>query len=236
MGYSKEELFENLPDFIENKITEVNLKTAIEEEISSNPDFKTEFESLLSMMKSVKEIEFQEPPVNYFSTLLPRINEKLNNEPEKISLHIWFSRLWKYAVPVAAVIIFFISYKAIFISNDYIEQFNNDSQIVINELNYSDEKITDTSENSHASTESSERKEEISEIASSKSNVKQTNTKINLQEKEDVISSFLNYNDNTQEEDDLFTDEYDIFLETNFDKMSKEEQNNLISKIKNSNL
>lgn len=242
MGYPIEELLENLPDYINNKIEDNKLKDAISAEISVNPDFRKEYDLISITLRSVNSIEFTEPPANYFNSLLPRINERMTSKSGKFKFTKSFSTLWKYAVPIAAIIIFFIGYKTIFRNNDYINDLVRDSQIVLTEFNYSDEKkvesLVNPEENKTDLNVENKTEENTDVTYESKKTV---NTKIQVSEKdlskkEEIINAFLELSDNSPEEDVFFSNDDDMNIEQDFEKMNKEEQNNLISKIKNSNL
>lgn len=243
MGYTKEELLENLPDYVNNKIDDGKLSEAIEYEILSNTDFKKEYDSVSSTLNSFNKIEFSEPPDNYFNTLLPKINERIYDKRGKFIIIKKFSTLWKYAIPVAAIILFFIGYKTIFRNNDYINNLNNDSHIVLNDFNYSNEKRNDSSVNSEekATMENTviieENSEVTNEIKKSGNYQKTGLEKINSSKIEENINAFLDLTENSTDEEVFFTnDDDDANIEQDFEKMNKEEQNELISKIKNSNL
>jgi hypothetical protein len=244
MGYTKEELLENLPDYVNNQIDDSKLKEAIKFEISNNPDFKMEFELASSTLNSFNNIEFSEPPVNYFDTLLPKINERIYNKSDKFNFIKRFSTLWKYAIPVAAIIIFFIGYKTIFRNNDYISNLNNDAHIVLKDFNHSDERKSDSSVKSEEKTtidnsaNVEDNNEAIGDIKKVRNYKRTKSEKINYTKKEELINSFLDISENSPDEEVFFSndDDENANIEQDFDKMNKEEQNNLVSKIKNSNL
>ncbi len=60
--------------------------------------------------------------------------------------------------------------------------------------------------------------------------------KNNIKQKEEKSNFILDFSDNTSEEEIFFQNNDEINIELDFEKMNKEEQNDLISKIKNSNL
>lgn len=237
MGFTKEELLENLPDYINNKLDNKKLEEAIRVEISTNPDFKNEYDLLSSTHRSIKKVEFTEPPGNYFNNLLPSIYDRIYKKQRKFDFVWHISKLWKYAVPVAAIILFFIGYKTIFKNNEYINNLNNDSQIVLKELNYSDEKKIDTSIkserdiNSEYTDGSDNLSQENKEYIKPKHNLE----KANIKEKEETNNQFLDLDENSFD-DVFFIDDDESNFEQDFEKMSTEEQNNIILKIKNSNL
>lgn len=239
MGYTKEELRENLPDFINNKIEDTELIDAIGHEISNNQDFKKEYDSIISVFSNISDIEFSEPPENYFNNLLPRINDRITKRDDKFSFIRNLSNLWKYAVPIAAIILFFIGYKAIFKNSDYIDQLNKDTHIVFKELNYSDEK-SDTSVNTDENfiTEkfinTEDKKETSSDKTIPETKKKHEQVRHNISNTEDNALEYLDFSESDDEE--IFFSEDDINYEQEFEMLSKEEQNEIILKIKNSNL
>lgn len=233
MEYTKEQLLENLPDYINKKIDDNELIKAIEYEISTNQNFKKEFDLLNSTFVNLKKLEFSEPPTNYFYNFLPKLNEKIYENSKSYKLGFNLSKFWKYAVPVVTIILFFIGYKTIFKNNEYINNLNNDSQIVIKELNYSDDKNFSSKNDSEPK---SENKEEIINSKNEntfKNNIKSRDFGKKISTKnEDFI---FDINDTYSEEEIFFSDD-DLNFDNKFEKMTSEEQNNLIDKIKNSNL
>lgn len=239
MGYTKEELRENLPDYINNKVKDTELIEAIRYEISNNKDFKKEYDSIFSVFSNINDIEFSEPPENYFNNLLPGINDRITRRDETINFIRNLSNLWKYAVPIAAIILFFIGYKTIFRNSDYIDQLDKDTHVIFKELNYSDEKA-DTSENTEENfiTENSiytdDKKETPSDKIKPDIKKKHEPSRHNPSITEDNALEYLDFSDLENEE--IFFSEDDINYEQEFEKLSKEEQNEIILKIKNSNL
>lgn len=238
--FKYEELLENLPDYFLNKINDEELRTAISTEIENNPDFKNEFDSISGIMKSIDRLEFTEPPQNYFDTFLPKINERIYKKTESKSIFKSFSSFWKYAVPVAAIILFFIGYKTIFVNNEYIDSIKNDSEIVMKDYDYSDIKKTDTSnnieekiasENSRSNTTNTELiNEDFKNNTTQKGTLKSQKTN-----NDEQINAYLNYSENSDLDDEVFFDD-DMNYEQDFEKMSKDDQNDIIQNIKNGNL
>lgn len=240
MGFKKEELLENLPDYINNKIDDTKLKEAIRLEILNNPDFRKEFDSISTILESMNSVEFTEPPINYFNNLLPKINERIYENTGKENIFKRFSYFWKYAVPVATIILFFIGYKTFFKNSEYINRINNDSEIVLKEYSYSDEKTADTSVNSDEKfiSENPEYQENNTETTGDfkkSSNIQKSTERNKISKNEEQINSFIDFSENAAEEEILLNSD-DMNYEQDFEKMSSEEQNDLLSKIKNSNL
>ncbi|MFA5404589.1 MAG: hypothetical protein WC358_06615 [Ignavibacteria bacterium] len=239
--YKTEELLENLPDYINNNIENNKLKEAIEKEILINPEFNKEFELIRVTLKSINRLEFSSPPDNYFNSLLPRVNERIYENSENLNILKRFASYWKYAIPIVTIILFFIGYKVIFKNNDYINRINNDSEFVLKEYNYSDYIYTDTSINfkEKTATEYSENKDSnldnTYDLKKTYNNKKEP-VKSRITNNEELINAFLDLSDNFAEEEIFFPDDDDMYYEQDLENFSNEEQNSLISTIKNSNL
>ncbi|MFA7360640.1 MAG: hypothetical protein WC139_06345 [Candidatus Kapaibacterium sp.] len=102
-----EELLYNLPDYVAGKITDENLLLRIQSELNSNPEFKAEYDLLSETYSAVKDMKFSEPPVHYFTNLVPKINEKINKQKESKGIAGFFrlSNLVKYALPAVSVVL-----------------------------------------------------------------------------------------------------------------------------------
>lgn len=102
-----EELLYNLPDYVAGKITDENLLLRIQSEINSNPEFKAEYDLLSETYSDVKDMKFSEPPVHYFTNLVPKINEKIIKQKESKGIAGFFrlSNLVKYALPAVSVVL-----------------------------------------------------------------------------------------------------------------------------------
>jgi len=237
-----EELLENIPDYINGKIKDEELKNAINSEIITNPEFKNEFDSLNSTLKSINNFTFIEPPDYYFNNLLPQINEKINAESKLFNFKKNFSAIWKIALPVTAVLLIFIVYKTYFKNNEYVKNTNNDSQIVLN--NDFQEKIRNKdsiskNEENISSIESEETDENNNIITNvtksyySKQEYTEKNKIINIEENNNVA---IDISENTPDDDVFFSNEEEPNIEQEFDKLNSEEQNKILSEIKNSKL
>ncbi|MBK8984336.1 MAG: hypothetical protein IPM38_18955 [Ignavibacteria bacterium] len=106
--YSREELLQSIPDFINGKISDSGLSNAVSKLIESDNDFKNEFDEINKTLTFFVKTEFPEPPDNYFNNLPVIINEKINpNKPltENPGLVQYFSKAWKIILPAFAVIL-----------------------------------------------------------------------------------------------------------------------------------
>ncbi len=107
---NNEELLFHLPDYVTGKITDENLLLRIQSEINSNPEFKKEYESLAETFSTIKDLKFSDPPEHYFTSMVPKINEKIANQKESKSISGFFklSNLYKYALPAVSVVLLIV--------------------------------------------------------------------------------------------------------------------------------
>ncbi|MEO8210921.1 MAG: hypothetical protein ABI840_10190 [bacterium] len=103
--FSTEELIQSLPDFITNKISDINLKSEIENELRINGDFKLEYNELKSTLGFLNSYDFESPSESYFNNLSVKINDRINNENITESFWKRLSLVWKILIPVIPVII-----------------------------------------------------------------------------------------------------------------------------------
>jgi|WetSurMetagenome_2_1015567.scaffolds.fasta_scaffold159780_1 hypothetical protein len=239
--YKKEELLENLPDYINNVIYDVELKETIRKEIETNPDFKNEFDLISFTLKNVNNFSFSEPPVNYFTSLLPRINDKIHKKSETFGFFKNLSTFWKLAIPVVTIIIFFISYKTFFNNNEFTNKLNN--SIVLNTDTQKNIKTNNTELNKEEelTSEETENMESIEETSSKNISTYYSrhypfDNKSNLIKNDENIEVSINFSDNIPDEEVFYSTEDEENVEQEFDRLNAEEQNNIISKINNSNL
>lgn len=235
-AYGKEDLLENLPDFIEGKIDDTDLKEAILFEISNNTEFKEEYEMFSATVKNFNKFEFTEPPANYFNNLLPRLNDKINIKKEKFVISKSISMLWKLAIPVAALVLFFFSYKTFFINNEYTNSASNDTHVVFqydNRVNsqqdaLSSQEAIDTEDDSD-NIYDFENVENLLGI----SNVKKQNKEHKLSSNFNINNVILNdIAESSQEEDSFFLSEDESNYEQIYDNMDKDQKNDILNKIK----
>jgi len=237
--FIKEEFLENLPDYINHSIDDDILRKEIQTEIETNPDFKKEFELLKSTLNTINNFELSKPPENYFNSLLPRINEKIYNKPERFGFLKNLSVLWKLAVPVVTIIVFFISYKTFFENNEYTNRLNKNSIVLNNDTQISN-KSNDTVFGNPEEKKSLLSENFESEYAINPDKTIGTNTTENksnsYNKKNSNSTNITNISENIPDEELFYSTDDDDAYEQDFDKLSSEEQNNIISKIKNSNL
>ena len=235
-AFEKEELLENLPDFIEGKIDDTDLKEAIFFEISNNNEFKEEYEKFSATIKNFSKFEFTKPPTNYFNNLLPRLNDKINVKKEKFVFSKSISMLWKLAIPIAALVLFFFSYKTFFITNEYTNNAINDTHAVFQ----SDNRVN-SQQDAFASQEAIDTEDDSDNIYDFEnvenlfgiSTVKKQNKEHNISSNFDINNVILNdITENSQEEDSFFLSEEESNYEQIYDNMDKDQKNDILNKIK----
>lgn len=233
--FSKEELLFNLPDFIEGRLDNSEMKEAILYEISNNPGFREEYEMLGGTIRKFRNFELSEPPSNYFNNLLPVINEKIDNRKRKPGFSKSISFLWKIAVPAAAVLLFVFTFRSYFIEKEYTVQIKNDTPLVSqndfqenqrqNELNTTNG-IADTEDESDEIYDYENIMNLFSEPSVTKRNINnKSGNAINI-----------DFSDNASDEDFFFSDEEENNYEQIFENMNKDQQIELLNKLKNSKL
>ncbi len=105
-----EGLILNLPDYISNNISDINLKSQIETELKINPVFKNEHDELVKTFSFLNSSELESPSENYFNNLPVKINERIsageNSGKSTIASYLdRLSTLWKILIPAIPVII-----------------------------------------------------------------------------------------------------------------------------------
>ena len=133
--YINKLIFE-LPDYIKSKIDNPELKKKIKNEINSNPEFRKEYEDLKNSLSFLENTKLSEPPDHYFSTLLPKINAKLEKHRSTSEISIWekiFS-YWKFAIPLVPIVLIFLIFKFdIFSPGNNLKVEENSNNVIVKE-------------------------------------------------------------------------------------------------------
>jgi len=234
--FNKEELLENLPDFIEGKIEDGILKEAIIQEISENQKFKEEYDSLAEAIGHVKNYKLSEPPVNYFNNLLPDLNKRIYKDEKKFSFSRSISLLWKIAIPAAAIFLFFFSYRSLINQNELTVNDKKDTQTIALKESGQIQKTENLSE-----TNNSELAEDESDNIYDYENIMEffgevaNNRKITNSPVKTGRNVQIELSENSNDEDIFFSNDEENY-EQIFESMNKEEQKEVLNKIKNSKL
>lgn len=101
---SKDQLLENLPDYVSGKLDDEALVKAIEVEIAGNDNFRREHEEMKKTFAFLNAAEFVSPPESYFSNLSVRINQKVDQTSEP-SLWERLGLFWKILIPALSLIL-----------------------------------------------------------------------------------------------------------------------------------
>lgn len=212
---NSEELLYNLPDYIAGSITDKELIDKIRNEININPEFKAEYELLSETFAEVNNLKFSEPPEHYFTNLVPNINEKILKQKESKGIARFFklSNLVKYALPAVSVIllIFIVTYSN---KNGKEENLFNQFGDTINEI------MKNKSDSSEESFDSD--KDAAMEI-DAEDELTDSDESSDLQDIENGnIIEIYDENGDTDE---------DFFYYTDFETLSKIEQNEIINTL-----
>lgn len=236
--YSKEELLFSLPDFIEDRLDDSEIKDAILYEIANNPGFREEYKMLAGTIHGFSNYEFSEPPANYFNNLVPVINEKIDSKTEKLSLSKSISFLWKIAVPAAAVLLFVFTFRSYFIEKEYTVQVKNDTPLV-SQNDFQENQRQNESNTVSSIQETEDESDEIYDYENILSLFSEsTGTKKSIKSKSENSGIVMNidFPDNVTDEDLFFSDDEETNFELIFENMNKDQQNELLDKLKKSKL
>ena len=113
-----DELSENLPDYILNKLEDKSLIEKIENRLSSDSSFKTEFEEIRNTMSFLNSAEFTPPPDNYFSNLSVNINRRIEVKNKKFEFFTDPLFIFRKLIPVLGLIILAAYFIFSYVKND----------------------------------------------------------------------------------------------------------------------
>ena len=113
-----DELSENLPDYILNKLEDKNLIEKIENRLSSDSSFKSEYEEIKNTMSFLNSAEFTPPPDNYFSNLSVNINRRIEVKNKKFEFFTDPLFIFRKLIPVLGLIILAAYFIFSYVKND----------------------------------------------------------------------------------------------------------------------
>ncbi len=228
----QKELLINLPDYIEGKIKDLDLIRKIEDEMKTNEGFRNEYEEMKNSFSFIKKVKLEEPPEHYFSTLLPKINERIEATHKHEEISIWekiFS-YWKFAIPVIPIVLLIVILKIDFFNPDETLKKDDINNTIIKEkednvIKEENKDLAVVNEDTNKDTET-----KISQYQKSRTSYDYEYTET----KDDY--DFLNSN-NTSNIDDYLEEVKDFYhdedlLEEDYEELSIEEQNEIIIKLK----
>ena len=234
-----------LPDYIEGKIEDENLKKTIENEIVTNNSVKEEYENLKNTIYFLKNTELNSPPELYFNSLLPRINDIIDSRQiNKGFFSLFTSKIdyyWKYLIPVIPVIII------IFVYNIYFKQFQiTDDKINQNNKSTSESLIQNDSNNGRINENDSmienefyETNKENADMFSSLSSSEDSNysnNKVKISNNNKSVKVEENVFENPDDVNIFVNDDEDINIEKELFELNQENQSEIINNLKNEKL
>jgi anti-sigma-K factor RskA len=216
-NYKKsDKLIFSLPDYVTGNLTETDIREQIEERLKNDKSFYAEYLKIKETFEYIKDAEIDAAPENYFSSLLPRIHERIEVNSTRKSILRYIIGSWKIAVPALTVILLIL----IFNKSDKVENING-----VPGINHQAEIMSADSnvkEKTEVITNTGVEKTEINETARIPVKQKSVNT-VNT-ENVDILNEQI-FSETESEEEYYYEDE--------FLNMNESEQNELINNLKN---
>jgi hypothetical protein len=103
----KEELRNELPDFINGKVIDEKIKEEIVFLLKTDEEFKKYYDELSSSINFLSKAELNSPPDFYFNNLSAKINRKISS-PEYKKVKPSWKKIFQYIAPAAAIVLIFI--------------------------------------------------------------------------------------------------------------------------------
>ena len=110
-----------LPDYVTGTLSEEEAHT-VKNAIDSSDEVKNLYLDMKNALEFAGSVKYEEPAPQYWNNLLPKIHEKIDERGQKRLAKNPLSYVWKVLVPVAAVILIFIIYKISFTPNTEISE------------------------------------------------------------------------------------------------------------------
>lgn len=228
---NKQELLELLPDYISGRIEDKAVIKQIEDEITLNVSFREEYESLLKAYDEISGMKFSEPPEHYFTNLLPRINERLEQKTGKMK-SFRLSYVFRYAIPAFSVIlvILIITFSNKNGNEDLLHKIHDSvPQKSAESLN------SDKTENLPKAEDTQITKSQLNEVNTENPELrikKTSEPRLSVSNSESVENIIELISDTDEQED---ADE-DYFYDSDFNLLTKSEQAEILNKLENTNL
>jgi len=213
---NSDKLIFSLPDYVTGEELGKDIREQIEERLKNDKSFYAEYLRIKETYEYMKDVETDAAPENYFSSLLPKIHERIELRSTRKSILDYIIGSWKIAVPALTVILLIM----IFNKSDKIENINGVPGI--NQQTETMPADSNIKEKTEVITNTAEEKTEETETVSVPLRQKTVNTvkteNVNLLN-EQIFSE-------TEAEDEFY-------YEDEFQNMSESEQNELINNLKN---
>jgi hypothetical protein len=110
-----------IPDYITGSLSE-DESLMVKNAIDNSSELKELYIDMKNAFEFTDSVKFEEPAAQYWNNLLPKIHQKIDEREQQSLAKNPMSYLWKILVPVAAVVLIFISYRISFVSGPEITQ------------------------------------------------------------------------------------------------------------------
>ncbi len=223
-------LFE-LPDFVEGKITDDILRGKIISLIDEDIDFRIEYELLKNSLSSIRKTEIESPGNEYFSNLTLKINKKIDENKNTISIFEKYRALiinWKFATVFSVLLITVIFYKSGLINREGSKYFNEKISEIAENRNST--VPVDTSENII-----DEEDYEFVDIDDEKisSTNKGKNQTVKYQNKNNKKNNNSDFSADDFGETQLYFNAENLSIEDEFEKMTPVQQKEFLKNLEN---
>jgi hypothetical protein len=238
-----EELKNLIPDYITGQISQSD-KLMLEDAMSESAELKELYNEMIGTLAFVNNVKFSEPSPQYFSTLLPRIHDRIQQQEESKFSWVNIPAVWKMLVPIAAVVLIAVVYylvkpSGVQITKDdkKIENIKKDSNN--NNQNNNDNKNSqlpqDTKENIVKENEKQENKTEHKKHYKQDNIVRhETPIDTNHTDSEDLKEDYTTVDDDSSPFSNGEGAGFEY--ENELDDLTDTEQNNLLKQLEKSNL
>jgi multidrug efflux pump subunit AcrB len=104
-----EELKYLVPDYITGQLSDAD-KASVEEALTEFVELREFHNELKGTFEFVNTVKFEEPSPQYFSNLLPRIHQRIEEQESRKFSWDKIASMWKVLVPVAAIVVIALVY------------------------------------------------------------------------------------------------------------------------------
>jgi hypothetical protein len=104
-----------IPDYVTGSLNEKD-KRLVEDALKSSKELQDFYNEVRDTLQFVKAVKLEEPLPQYWNNLLPRIHQRIEEREQKrlFGFRKPMSLVWKFLLPVTAVILIFIIYRIAF--------------------------------------------------------------------------------------------------------------------------
>lgn len=239
-GISKniEEIKLLLPDYISGNISEAD-KKLVENALESSSELAELLSEMSGTLGFVSKVKFKEPDPLYWTNLLPRIHEQLEQAEERKFSWDKVLSYWKIFVPVTAVILLVVIYFSVINKND-------ESIITEEKIEKTDTVKKDTEKKEIVKENNTKQEQKTANEKSSPKTKTYSSGKIDSQQQNDIVKETPeqfepeSVADIDIEEESVFTGGtagmMDDETESSLNTLNRNEQEDLVKKLIKSNL